>query len=249
VEVSVTIDLNADVGEGCDDESILPFLTSANVACGMHAGGPGVMDRTVALALERGVRIGAHPGYDDRANFGRKDVDLPLDEVENLVLYQVAALDGFVRSHGGRLVHVKAHGALYNRAAREIDLARAIARGVQRYRRDLVLVGLAGSKQLEAAEEISLPAAGEAFADRRYLANGALMPRNQPGSVLTNPTDAAEQALQIVRDGFVTASDGSRLPVSARTLCLHGDTPGAPSIAAAIRERLERAGVRIAALA
>ena len=244
----MTIDLNADVGEGCDDEALLPFLTSANVACGMHAGTPGLMDRSVALALHRGVRIGAHPGYADRENFGRNDVDLPLDEVENLVLFQIAALDGFVRARGGRLAHVKAHGALYNRAAREPDLARAIARGVKRYRGDLVLVGLAGSKLLSAAEEVGLPAAGEAFADRRYLPSGALMPRKQAGSVLTDPADAAEQAVHIARDGFVTASDGSRVPVSARTLCLHGDTPGAPRIARAVRERLEREGVRISPL-
>jgi len=245
----VSIDLNADVGEGCDDESLLPFLTSANVACGMHAGSPSLMDRTVALALERGVRVGAHPGYDDRANFGRRELDVPNDEVENLVLYQVAALDGFVRARGGRLLHVKAHGALYNRAAREIDLARAIARGVRRYRQDLVLVGLAGSRLLDAAEELGLSAAGEAFADRRYLPNGALMPRGQAGSVLTDPGVAAAQALQIARDGFVTASDGSRLAVAARTLCLHGDTPGAPRIAATVREQLERAGIAVAPLA
>ena len=244
----MNIDLNADVGEGCDDESLLPFLTSANVACGMHAGGPGLMDRTVALALARGVRVGAHPGYDDRANFGRTEVDLPLDEVENLVLYQVAALDGFVRSRGGRLAHVKAHGALYNRAARDLDLARSIARGVRRYRDDLVLVGLAGSQLLAAAKEVGVPAAGEAFADRRYLPDGALVSRSKPGSVLTDPAEAAEQALRIVRDGLVIASDGSRLAVTARTLCLHGDTPGAPRIAAAVRDRLERAGVGIAPL-
>ena len=241
--------MNADVGEGCDDESLLPFLTSANVACGMHAGSPSLMDRTVALALERGVRVGAHPGYDDRANFGRRELDVPNDEVENLVLYQVAALDGFVRARGGRLSHVKAHGALYNRAAREIDLARAIARGVRRYRQDLVLVGLAGSRLLDAAEELGLSAAGEAFADRRYLPNGTLMPRSQAGSVLTDPGAAAAQALQIARDGFVTASDGSRLAVAARTLCLHGDTPGAPRIAATVREQLERAGIAVAPLA
>ena len=244
----MSIDLNADVGEGCDDEALLPFLTSANVACGMHAGTPGLMDRTVALALARGIRVGAHPGYADRENFGRIEIDLPPEDVENLVLYQVAALDGFVRSRGGRLAHVKAHGALYNRAARDLDLARAIARGVRRYRDDLVLVGLAGSEMLAAAEEIGLPSAGEAFADRRYLPNGSLMPRKQPGSVLTDPAEAADQATQIARDGFVTTSDGSRLPVAARTLCLHGDTPGAPRIARTVRERLEREGIRISPL-
>ncbi|TMB01972.1 MAG: LamB/YcsF family protein, partial [Deltaproteobacteria bacterium] len=143
----------------------------------------------------RGVRIGAHPGYADRENFGRIEIDLPLDEVENLVLYQVAALDGFVRSRGGRLAHVKAHGALYNRAARELDLARAIARGVKRHRDDLVLVGLAGSKLLAAAGEIGLPAAGEAFADRRYLPSGALMPR----ASLSRPARSASTATRPAR--------------------------------------------------
>src|SRR5207302_5806643 len=140
-------------------------------------------------------RVGAHPGYADRENFGRIEIDLPLDEVENLVLYQVAALDGFVRSRGGRLAHVKAHGALYNRAARELELARAIARGVKRHRDDLVLVGLAGSKLLTAAEEIGLPAAGEAFADPGYLPSGPLMPRKQAGSVLNEPADRAQPGL------------------------------------------------------
>jgi len=242
------IDLNADVGEGMDDAAILPFLTSVNVACGLHAGGPEVMDRTVALALERGVRVGAHPGYDDRANFGRLDVELSTAAASSLVLFQIGALDAFVRAHGGALVHVKPHGALYNRAAKNIDLARAIADGVRRARADLVLVGLAGSLSLEAAKSAGLPVAAEAFADRRYLPDGSLMPRKQAGSVLTDPADAAEQALHIARDGYVVASDGSKLEVRAQTLCLHGDTPGAPRIARAVRERLESEGVRVAPL-
>jgi len=244
----ITIDLNADVGEGMDDSAILPFLTSANVACGLHAGGPEVMDRTVAQALERGVRIGAHPGYDDRANFGRLDVELSAAAASSLVLFQIGALDAFVRAHGGALVHVKPHGALYNRAARDLGLARAIADGVRRARRDLVLVGLAGSLSLEAARSTGLPVAAEAFADRRYLADGSLMPRKQAGSVLTGPADAAEQALHIARDGYVIAADGSKLEVRAQTLCLHGDTPGAPRIARAVRERLEGEGIQVAPL-
>ena len=244
----MSIDLNADVGEGCDDEALLPFLTSANVACGMHAGGPGVMDRTVALALARGVRIGAHPGYADRENFGRIEIDLPLDEVENLVLYQVAALDGFVRSRGGRLAHVKAHGALYNRAAKDRALASAIAEAVRAYRNDLILVGLAGSVQLEAARAIGLRAAGEAFADRRYLPDGSLMPRSQHGAVLHDAAEAAEQAARIAQEGCAVASDGSRVRIDAETMCLHGDTPGAVALARAIRDRLESSGVAIAAL-
>ncbi len=242
------MDLNADLGEGMDDGPILPFLTSANVACGLHAGGPTTMDRTVAQALARGVRIGAHPGYPDRESFGRTAMDLPLEEIRALVLYQVGALDAFVRARGGRLAHVKAHGALYNRAAKDAPLARAIAEAVRAYRGDLVLVGLAGSPQLSEARALGLRAAGEAFADRRYLPDGSLMPRSEPGSVLHEPAAAAEQALRIARDGFVVAADGSRLRVDAETLCLHGDTAGAVEMARAVRERLESGGVGIAPL-
>jgi UPF0271 protein len=244
----MSIDLNADLGEGMDDEAILPFLTSANVACGMHAGGPAMMERTVALSLARGVQVGAHPGYADRANFGRLDVDLSLDEVESLVLYQIGALDAFVRARGGRLFHVKAHGALYNRAAKDAGLARAIASAVRRFSAELVLVGLAGSRLIEAAREAGLPAAGEAFADRRYQPDGSLVPRSKPGAVLEDPAEAAEQALLLAREGAVIASDGSRLRIRAQTLCLHGDTPGATKIARAVRERLAQAGVEVAAL-
>jgi 5-oxoprolinase (ATP-hydrolysing) subunit A len=245
----MSIDLNADLGEGMDDAAILPFLTSANVACGMHAGGPAMMERTVALSLARGVQVGAHPGYADRANFGRLDVDLPLDEVESLVLYQIGALDGFVRARGGKLFHVKAHGALYNRAAKDAGLARAIASAVRRFNPALVLVGLAGSRLIEAACEAGLPAAGEAFADRRYQPDGTLVPRSKPGAVLEDPAEAAEQALLLARDGAVIASDGTLLRIPAQTLCLHGDTPGATRIARAIRERLDEAGVEVAPLA
>jgi len=242
------MDLNADLGEGMDDGPILPFLTSANVACGLHAGGPATMDRTVAQALARGVRIGAHPGYPDRENFGRTAMDLPLEEVRALVLYQLGALDAFVRVRGGRLSHVKAHGALYNRAAKDSPLARAIAEAVRAYRGDLVLVGLAGSAQLSEARAIGLRAVGEGFADRRYLPDGSLMPRSEPGSVLREAAEAAEQALRIATDGFVVAADGSRVRVDAETLCLHGDTAGAVEMARAVRERLESAGVGIAPL-
>ena len=242
------MDLNADLGEGMDDGPILPFLTSANVACGLHAGGPATMERTVAQALSRGVRVGAHPGYPDRENFGRTAMELPLDEVRALVLYQVGALDAFVRAHGGRLSHVKAHGALYNCAAKDAPLARAIAEAVRAYRGDLVLVGLAGSLQLTEARALGLRAAGEAFADRRYLPDGSLMPRAQPGSVLHDHEEAAAQALRIAKEGAVVASNGSRVRVDAETICLHGDTPGAVDLARAIRERLESSGVRVAAL-
>ena len=242
------MDLNADLGEGMDDAAILPFLTSANVACGLHAGGPLIMDRTVALALERGVRVGAHPSYADRENFGRTAQHLSREEVRALVLYQVAALDGLVRARGGSLSHVKAHGALYNQAARDRELAGAVADAVRAFRRDLLLVGLAGSLQIEAGRAAGLKVAGEAFADRRYLSDGLLMPRSLHGAVLDDPEEAAAQALSIAREGFAVASDGSRVRIDAQTLCLHGDTPGAVRMAEAVRSRLQSAGVEIAPL-
>lgn len=242
------IDLNADLGEGLDDAAILPFISSANVACGLHAGDPATMDRTILLSLERGVRLGAHPGYADRESFGRNDVQLAPGQLRSLVLFQLGALDALVRARGAILSHVKAHGALYNRAARDRALARAFAEAVREFRADIVLVGLAGSVQLEEARAAGLPAAGEAFADRRYLADGSLMPRTQPGSVLHDPAEAADQALRIVQEGAVVASDGSRVAVDARTLCLHGDTPGAAQIARAVRSLLQRNGVEVAPL-
>jgi UPF0271 protein len=242
------MDLNADLGEGMDDAPVLPFLTSASIACGVHAGSPLIMDRVVSLALSRRVQVGAHPGYADREHFGRAAVDLTPDELRALVLYQVAALDGFVRAHGGRLAHVKAHGALYNRAARDLGVATAIAEAVRAYGGDLIVIGLAGSVQLGAARLAGLRAAGEAFADRRYLPDATLMPRSEPGAVLRDPREAAEQAALIAREGCAVASDGSRVRIDADTLCLHGDTDGAAGIARAVRDQLESDGVLIAPL-
>ena len=231
-----------------DDAAILPFVTSANIACGMHAGDPETMDRTVRLALSHGIRIGAHPGYADRANFGRVPVPMSLEAVEDLVLYQVAALDGFVRSHGGLLAHVKPHGALYNQAAENLQLARAIAEGVRRVRPSLVLVGLCGSSLIEAGRDVGLPIAEEAFADRRYRSDAKLVPRSRPRAILHQPEEAADQALMIAKHGTVIAEDGSKISLHADTICLHGDTPGAQAIAAAIRRRLESEGLDVAPL-
>jgi UPF0271 protein len=244
----MAIDLNADVGEGMDDAALLPFLTSANVACGLHAGDPTVMDATVEQALSRGIRVGAHPGYPDRENFGRIRMDLPDAAIERLVLYQIAALEGFARSRGARLTHVKPHGALYHAGAQSRDIARAIARGVLRAGADLVVVGQPGTRLLEAAREAGLPVAAEAFADRRYRPDGTLVPRTEPGALLTDPEEAAEQALSLARDRFVLAQDGSRFAVEADTICVHGDTPGAPEIARRIRERFHREGIAVSAL-
>jgi 5-oxoprolinase (ATP-hydrolysing) subunit A len=226
----------------------LPFVTSANVACGMHAGDPTVMDGTVSLALSRGVRVGAHPGFPDREHFGRKPVEATAEAVENLVLYQIAALDGFVRSRGGTLTHVKPHGALYHGGAEFPDVARAIAEGVRRFRPSLVLIGGAGSMLIEAGREAGLAVAEEAIADRRYRSDGTLVPRGEPGALLTDPDEAAEQAVRIARDHSVVAADGARVPVRADTLCLHGDTPGAAAIARRIHERFRAEGIRIAPL-
>ncbi len=244
----MSIDLNADVGEGMDDAALLPFVTSANVACGMHAGDPGVMDETVTLALSHGVRVGAHPGYADRANFGRASVEMSADAIENLVLYQVAALDGFVRSRGGTLTHVKPHGALYHSGAEFPDVARAIAEGVRRFRTTLVLVGAAGSMLIEAGRDAELAVAEEAFADRRYLPDGSIVPRSEPRAVITDPDEAADQAVLLSRDRVAIALDGSRVSIRADTLCLHGDTPGAAGIARRIHERFKAEGIRIAPL-
>lgn len=230
------IDLNADLGEGMDDALVLPYLTSANVACAQHAGSPKLMDETVRLALERGVQIGAHPGYADRENFGRTSQSLPDDELRALVLYQLGALNGIVKARGGRLVHVKAHGALYNQAAKDARLAKVFAEAVKAFDPQLILVGLLGGNQIEAAKGAGLRTAAEAFADRLYANDGSLVPRTQAGAVLHDPKDAAAQAVRLARSG------------RAQTICLHGDTPGAAEIAKAVRTALEQAGATIAPL-
>ncbi|HTD52910.1 MAG TPA: 5-oxoprolinase subunit PxpA [Thermoanaerobaculia bacterium] len=244
----MSIDLNADVGEGMADADLLPFLTSANVACGLHAGDPNSMDETVALAVAHGVSIGAHPGYADRENFGRLLVEMPAGDVERLVLYQIGALDGFVRARGAVLTHVKPHGALYHAGDEYPDVARAITEAVRRYRSTLILVGKSGSMLTEAGRDAGLPVADEAFADRRYQADGNLVPRGRPGAVLTDPEEAAAQAVSIARDGIALADDGSKVEVHADTICVHGDTAGAPVIARLIRERLRQESIAVAPL-
>lgn len=248
------IDLNSDVGESLGpwpmgaDEALMPFVTSVNVACGFHAGDPVVMARTVDLAVRSAVAVGAHPGYPDLAGFGRRDMEMAGHEIEAAVLYQVAALAGFCRAAGTELRHVKPHGALYNRAARDDQVAGAVARGVRAFSDRVVLVGLAGSRLLDAARDRGLPVASEAFADRVYEADGSLRSRSLPGALLGDPSAAAAQALAICREGRVTASDGATVELYADTICIHSDTPGAPGIARAVREALEGAGVRVAAL-
>ena len=246
------IDLNADVGEAFGpwemgaDAGLIPHVTSVNVACGFHAGDPAVMDETVGLAARAGVAVGAHPGHLDLRGFGRRVIQAAPGEIERDVLYQVGALAAFAAAHGVRLVHVKPHGALYNQAAEDERVANAVARGVARAGRDLVLVGLATTGVMRAAaEREGLRFAGEAFADRRYEADGRLQSRSVAGSVLTEPAEAAAQAVSIAREGLVRAAGGSEVPLAAETLCLHGDNPAAVALAIAVRRALEGAGIAV----
>ncbi|MFL5679252.1 MAG: LamB/YcsF family protein [Chloroflexota bacterium] len=249
------IDLNADVGESFgawrigEDERLIPLVTSINVACGFHAGDPLVIERTVRLGIDAGVAIGAHPGYADLAGFGRRDVEMPLDELEASIVYQVAAVAGFAAAAGVALRHVKPHGALYNRSARDGAVAAAIARGVRRVSADAVLVGLARSLSLAAARDAGLRVAAEAFADRAYEPDGSLRSRRFPDSMIGDPAAAARQAVSIARDRCVTAIDGTVIAIDADTICVHGDEPGATDRARAVRDALESAGVKVAALA
>ncbi len=247
------IDLNCDMGEGFGgwsigaDAALMPFVTSANIACGFHAGDPEVMRATVELAHRYGVGVGAHPGFPDLQGFGRRYLALSPAEIEAAVCYQIGALYAFTRSCGVALTHVKPHGALYNFAARDRAAADAIVRATRRFSADLILVGLAGSALVEAAVVAGLPRAGEAFVDRAYAPDGSLRDRRLPGALIDDPAAALNQALEIVQHGQVSTPEGD-LPLSADTLCLHGDTPGADRIALAVREGLDAAGVRVRAL-
>ena len=250
----LSIDLNADVGESFGawrigrDEELIPLVTSVNVACGFHAGDPLVIESTVRMAATAGVAVGAHPGYPDLQGFGRRELDLASAELEAVVLYQVAALAGIAHAIGTELRHVKAHGALYNQAARDPSIARPIARAVRRVSADLVFVGLAGSAMVAVARDEGLRVAEEAFADRGYRADGSLVPRDQPGALLPGPAETAAQAVSIARDGRVATVDGGWLELRADTICLHGDTPGAPERARAVRQALAAEGVEVRAL-
>jgi UPF0271 protein len=247
------MDLNADLGESFghwqlgDDVALVAHLTSANLACGFHAGDYLVMEAAVALCVSAGVAVGAQPGYPDLHGFGRRPMALSTDEVESAVRYQIGALEGYCRAHGVEMQHVKPHGALYNQAVGDPALAAAIARAVARFSDDLALVGLAGSEPMAAAaEEAGLRFVPEAFADRAYAPDGTLVPRSAAGAVITDPATAAAQAVSIAIDGVVQAIDGTSVQTLAETICCHGDTPGAVAIAAAVRRALEAAGVRVA---
>lgn len=243
-----SIDLNSDLGEGAGhDAEIMAFITSANIACGGHAGDEATMRATVELALRCGVAIGAHPGYPDRASFGRIPVPMePLALIEE-VSGQVRALAGIVTSAGGTLRHVKAHGAMYNQAERDAAIARSIATGIFDDARGegLLVFAPPGSAMLDAATAMELRVAREGFIDRAYEPDGTLRSRRLPGSLHTDPQAAVAQALSFVREGGVRASDGSFLPIEIDTLCIHGDTPGAPAIAEAVRAAFARESIQV----
>lgn len=246
-----TVDLNADMGEGfgryrLGDDALLDIVTSASIACGFHAGDPVVMRDTVASAVERGVAIGAHPGYPDLVGFGRRELAATPAEIEAFVAYQVGALQGICAFVGGRLRYVKPHGALYNRAARDVPTADAIARAVRSVDPSLALLGLASSAMIDAAERAGIRGVSEAFVDRAYRNDGTLVPRTEPGAVLTDVAAVAERALQMLQKQTVLAVDGSVVSIRTESLCTHGDGPRAVEIVRAVRQRLESAGVAIA---
>lgn len=240
------IDLNADVGEGAgQDEALIPLVSSVNVACGAHAGDEATIRRTIELARAHDLAVGAHPGYPDRAGFGRRPMALGAAGLRSSIVDQVRLVLSIARELGQPLVHVKPHGFLYNLAARDRGLAELVAGAVHDVSPELILVGLAGSQSLRAARAVFLPVAAEAFADRAYEADGSLRSRDLPGGVHGRPAQAARQALSIARDRRVRAWDGSWLPVEADTLCIHGDSPGAEAMARAVRVALEQAGIEV----
>lgn len=248
------IDMNSDLGESFgawpmgQDAALMPVITSANVACGGHAGDPATIRKTVRLARAHAVAVGAHPGFPDLLGFGRREMQMSPQEVEDLVLYQVGALAAVAASEGVRLQHVKAHGALYNMACKDEGLADAIARAVVAFDPTLVLFGLPDSALLQAGLDAGLPVAAEGFADRAYLADGSLVPRSRPGAVIHDEETVVRRAVAMARDRSVTAIDGTVLRLEIDTLCVHGDTPGAALLAAAIRRGLEAAGVTVTPL-
>lgn len=250
-----TLDLNCDMGEGLgawkmgDDAALLEHVSSANIACGYHAGDPGIIHRTVELAIDKGVAVGAHPSLPDVQGFGRRQMQVSPAEAYDMVLYQIGALGAFAIACGGKLAHVKPHGALYNMAAKDGKLARAIARAVKDFDPSLVLFGLAGSELIRAGEQAGLKTANEVFADRTYQADGSLTPRSELGAMIPEVSASIAQVKRMIEEGRVRSLDGADVTVRADTLCIHGDEPNAVEFARRIRQALTEAGVRIAAVA
>lgn len=249
---NVAIDFNADIGESFAsyrmglDEEIVKHITSANIACGFHAGDPDWMARTVELAEENSVGIGAHPAYPDLSGFGRRDMSLTADEIANIITYQVGALSAFTTSK--KLKHVKPHGALYNRAVADVDTAAAVVKAIRKIDEDLIHVVLANSVWEDVARNENARVARECYADRAVTPEGTLVPRSQPGSVIHDPDEVTQRSLRLATEGKVTASDGNDIDFSADTICLHGDNPGAVEMAASVRREFEGAGIKVTTL-
>lgn len=248
------IDLNADVGESFgaytlgQDADLIPLITSANIACGFHAGDPGVMRATVALAREHGVAVGAHPGFPDLVGFGRRELKATPAEIENAVAYQIGALAGIGAAEGVRLQHVKAHGALYNMAVRDRTIADAVARATALVDRTLILLGLPDSQLIAAGRNAGLRTAAEGFADRAYQPDGTLVPRGHANAVIEDAETVVHRAITMARDRSIVAANGSPVRLDVETICVHGDTPGAAALAARIREALRTAGIVVKAI-
>ena len=248
------VDLNCDLGESFGayklgvDEEILPFVTSANIACGFHAGDPAVMRKTVTLALKNGVAIGAHPGLPDLVGFGRRQMDISPQEAYDIVVYQLGALAAFVKAEGASMQHVKPHGALYNMAAKSKPLSEAIAEAVYKVDPGLILFGLAGSELVAAGEKIGLQVAHEVFADRTYQLDGSLTSRKQPDALITNKEEAVQQVVRMIKEGQVLSRQGQDIAVKADTVCIHGDGKHALEFARKIREYLLNSGIAVKAI-
>jgi UPF0271 protein len=248
----LAIDLNCDMGESFGpwrmgaDEQVMPNITSANIACGAHAGDPQVMRRTVRLAVQHDVGVGAHPGFPDLQGFGRRDIRADPSEMEDSVLAQVGALAALARAEGAALRHVKAHGALYTMANRDATLAGAVARAIRAFDPSLVMFVLPGTEMERAGRDAGLRIALEGFADRAYEPDGSLTPRSRPGAVIHDPDAVVQRGIRMVRDGVVLTTDGREIAMKIDTICVHGDTVGAPELTRQLREGLESAGIRIA---
>ena len=239
------IDLNCDMGEGIGNEALLmPFISSANIACGFHAGDAAEMERVVQLCLQHNVAIGAHPSFADKANFGRTEMHLPAGEIEQLIQTQLSQLNKIVIKAGGKLHHIKPHGALYNMAAKDAVLAKAIATAVKNFDGTLVLYGLSGSVMIDEAAQAGLRIAQEVFADRTYQHDGSLTPRSFPGAMITSAELAIQQVLQMINEQQVTAMNSERIPIKAATICIHGDGANAVTFAKQINQSLSVAGIQ-----
>ena len=248
------ININADIGEGYgayrmgDDEGLMPLIGSANIACGMHAGDPSIMVRTIKLAQSRGVSVGAHPGFNDLWGFGRRQIRMDPCDIENLVIYQIGALKALAAANGASVTHVKPHGALNNMAHDQLDIALAIARAIKAADPDLIFVANANSAMSEARNHLEIRVANEAYVDRRYDDNGKMLSRDLPNAVIRDPEEASRQVLRLLQDGVLLSVNGKRIAAEVHTFCIHGDEATAVPVARKVREVLDRAGISVVPL-